>query len=532
MTFAAFFSLVAPSAALVALLAVGAFRPLRPYSRFITAGGAVLSLLGVLAVRFDPSQAILLSRWSPEVLFGLSPILRTEPRLWPLAIAVSAAVAGSSLAQLARRARPPLGLELAALGGLTAMLGCLWGDNPLTVLLFWGLFDLAWTVGLVACGAETSRLSWGVGSALAATASLWAGTLMLGAQGSLASWDLALVSGPGRTLLIVSAILRLGLYPAHASLFSAESTNLPLSSFLLLGPILGWKVLLHVLSPGAEGQPAVPAWAVGMGLASWVVGSFLAWTRPDRTRSIPWITVAANGLLLAAGSKSPQVLELAAASWALGATLVGLAGGRTPGAWWWAVPSTIGGLALLALPPWPIFGAATLLAGEATSNANLTLGSLLLVGEALLTATVARHLLQAAGDSSERGVLERIARGAGEGLPALALLIAAVAALLPDRVSVWAGRAAGGVLGGWALWGVGLAAGAGLYWAERRRERRPLASLALVSDVVDLEWLYSLILGGFGRASHFLRTMAQLTEGAGAVFWALALFLLLLLFLT
>lgn len=68
-----------------------------------------------------------------------------------------------------------------------------------------------------------------------------------------------------------------------------------------------------------------------------------------------------------------------------------------------------------------------------------------------------------------------------------------------------------------------------LVWWERRFRRRAEQVLGLLHDILRLEWASQLVLDSMGRLSAFLGAVADVTEGPGAILWALAIFLLVLL---
>ncbi len=531
MPFAPIFALSIPAIALVLLVVLGAIPRTRSITRFILPATATLSLLGVLATRLEPLEAIVLSRWSPEVLLGVSPILRTDPQVWPLALATAASVTGASLVQLSRRPRPPFTLEIALLGILTAVLASLWGNNPLAVLLAWGWSDMMWVLGVVAAGGPSQRLAWGAGANLLATALLWAATLAIGARGSLVSSELASLEGPGRSLLLVACLLRIGLYPLHLAISTEGAWDLPAAAPLLLGPVMGWGMLSRVAAAGEVGLLTGAPWLMGMGLAAFVAGAFLAWACPRPREGVPWIGLAANGLLLWGGlsthGEGGTAIVLGATAWTLGVSLLVLSRGWRRTAWWWAVPPLIGGWALLGGPLTPAALALSYVAASAASAVGR--GTVLFVGTTLLTGAMARRIFRSAPEEAEEP-LRIAARAVGMALPAMLLLLVGVlpSFFLPRGVAIpWWGHFSGRGLIGWGVWLVAVGGGVALARTEGRFRRRLMPILRPLADLVDLEWAYSLVVGGLRRAVRFLKTTAELVEGAGAVFWALVLFLLL-----
>ncbi|HHS97753.1 MAG TPA: hypothetical protein ENK08_07625, partial [Chloroflexi bacterium] len=456
MPFAPIFALSAPTIALVLLVVLGAIPRTRPVARFLLPAAAVLSLLGVLAARMEPAEEVLLSRWSPEILLEISPILRADPTVWPMAVAAAASVVAAGLVQLSRRSRSPFALEVAILGILAVVLGGLWSDNPLATLLAWGGFDLMWVLGVVAAGGPSRRLAWGAGANLLATALLWTATLAIGAKGSLASWELASLDGPGRSLLLFASLLRLGLYPLHLVVLTEGAWALPAAAPLLLGPVLGWRMLIRAVSIEGGASLTGTPWLVPAGVTALLVGAFIAWAHPRPQEGVPWLGMAANGLILwgglAAGEQSGGVIALGATAWALGVTLVLLGRGWRRGAWWWILPPAMGGWALLGGPLTP--AAAALSDAVASAVSGVGNGLLFFVGVGLLTAALARRVFRPAAEEVEEP-LAVAARAAGLGLPATLVLVAGVlppSLLVGDSLPPWWRGLDGRALAGWELW--------------------------------------------------------------------------------
>lgn len=531
MLFAAVFSVAAPLVSLSILLAAVFFPHSRPYRRFIVPAGAGLSFIGVLFTLLEPAQVTILSRWRPGIFFGSSPALLAGPEVWLLAVGLCGAVLAGALVQLGRVAEPPFTLGISTLGMLAAGLVALWGENLLTVLLAWCAFDMAWGLGMLAGGLPVRRVMLGAGLNIVATTVLWAGALTIEGRGGGLSWSLMDARGLGGDLLLIAGLLRLGLYPLHLALPTGNRRGLPGAAPLLLGPALGWGVLAR-LSVLAGGAITAGPWLEGIAAATFVGGGMLAWTRIGADDGWPWVSVAVVGEVLwaglLAGDAALPVLEAGGAVWLLGITLLYLNEGLNRAAPWWSVGPFLGGLALLGALP--TLGWASVAAISGSLLTPFLGGRVLafLLGQALLTAGVARRLMRAAQERAGAGPLFTAARAAGIALPVILLLGGGIGRgmLLYEegiaRLLAWPG------LAGWALWGAGTGLGVLLFWQENRlRQSGPI--FGLLHDVLRLEWVANLILSSLERLSSFLGEVADVIEGPGAILWALAIFLLGLL---
>jgi hypothetical protein len=512
MPFAPTFALAAPLAGVLALLLVAYVSPLQPYRRYVLPLGAGLSLLGVLFTPWEASRPFLLSRWQPLSLFGTFPVLLADRAVWPLALAWASAVAGSALVQMSR----PPGLRLATGGAILSMLtlglASLWGENLLTVLLAWAGFDLAWGVGMAAAGLPAERVAWGVGGGVAATALLWTAALGLEKDGCSLSWPLMMPDGWGRATLWLAALVRLGLYPFHLVVPAEMRRGHPATAVLLLEPLLAWGLLARTAQAGGF----APDWPLleALTAATFIIGGFLAWGATDPDRRTVWVGMAAGGGILWAGMRAGSAAAWAAggAAWTLGLTLLYLGRGWRRAAPGWTVPAVIGGLALLAAP---------LVSGGVLSPPDALRALLFFLGQALLTAAVAKEVLRTAAEEETVGILPAMAHAAGVVVPVIALALA------------WGSAPKGTPTGaGWGAWVVGGLAGGGLFVVGERRRWLLGGPFRAVVDSLRWEWAGRLLVRSLGKVADFLDTVADVAEGPGAVLWALATFVLILVVVT
>jgi len=535
MVFAPGFSLAAPVGGLFILLVLQAVPWLRRYVRFVVPAVAGLSLLGALATLMEPVRPVVLSRWSPSAFFGVPLVIQADPLVWPLAVAAGCVVVGAALVQLGHREQPHFLAGFAALGMLAAVLGSMWAANLLTILVFWGWFDLAWALGMVVAGVSARRVALGGGVGGLATVTLWAGALVEVARGNSLSWHLASPSGMGVGLLLVAGVLRLGLYPFHLALPTGLRRSGPERATLFLGPVLGWGLLLRLAAVGGGALPGggVLSW---VGMASLVAGGLLSWTRSGAREVVTWAALAAAGAVLwgaaAVGDGAVWVLAGGGAAWALGVSLVSLGHGFDRAVPWWTVGPLFGGVVLLGFPLTPGALVVPAVVGDAIGGSAVGKVVAFLVGEGMLAAGLARCVLRPAAGQERVGPLEVIARAAGMALPALPLV---VGGLHPPFLMPGSGVAslvgllvrAGGLA--WMVWLLAVGGGVALFWREGRFRRRVEPVLGLLHDLVHLDWALGLFLGGIGRLLRFFRATAELVEGAGAVLWALSISLLIML---
>lgn len=534
MPFASIFSIAAPLTGLVALLVVVRVPRLRPYGRFAVPAAAGLSLIGVLFAPLEPTRVLILARWQPSVFFGAFPALLAGPGVWPLALAFSCAVVASALVQVGRVAEPRFTLDISMLGMLAAGLAGLWGENLLMLLAAWASFDLAWGLGGLATGLAAPKVTMGAAVNGLASVALWAGALAVEGGGGL-SWRLMDPSGLGCNLLMVAALLRLGVYPLHLTLSAEEGQRLPGALPQLLGPILGWGLLVRLAAGGCAAL-AAGGWWEGLAAVTYVGGGLLAWTRAGRGKGWPWMSLAAVGAVLWAAQRAgeaaaPVVLAIGGAAWVLGITLMYLGRGYDRAAPWWSVASAVGGLALLGAVPTLGVVPAAFLAGSLVAPFSVWRSLVFLLGQGLLSAAVARRVLRAAPAEESAGPLHVAARGAGLALPAALLVVGGIhpALLLPvaEGLSLVQLLTRPGIVA-WGLWLAGVAAGGALFWVGPRFRRRLGVVPGLVHDFLRLEWALRLVLDGLASVSTFLGAVADVAEGPGAILWALATFFLVI----
>jgi hypothetical protein len=427
-------------------------------------------------------------------------------------------------------------LGLASLGILVTIIGSLWAGNLLTMLVFWGAFDLIWTLGMIVAGASAQRVALGSGISMLATMLLWAGAGLTEASGGGLSWHLIEPTELGLELLLLAGVLRLGIYPFQMALPTNLSKSIPTATALFFGPMLGWSLFLRMTSIG-EGLVPNGDWLSTLGVATLAAGGVLAWTQRRTGTVVSWASLSTVGATLwgasLAGEQAALVLAGGGAAWILGVALTYLDRGLSLQALWWTGAAAWGGLALLCAPLTPGLAVTSILLRE-VSQRSLSGWHVaaILIGYGLLTAALVRRL-QLPGAKENPRPLEVTVRATGLLTASIPILAAGIlpALLLQDTPASFVSLVAQAGVMGWALWVSAVVSGVLLVWAETHFRHRIEPLLGLLHDFVSLDWVWRLFLGGLWRVVELSQNIAELLEGAGAVLWSLVIFVLLLLIL-
>ncbi|MFN3763586.1 MAG: hypothetical protein ACK4WK_10365, partial [Anaerolineae bacterium] len=451
---------------------VSSVHPLRPYRRYVVPLGAGLSFLGVLFAPWEDPRPFLLSLWQPLSLFGTFPVLMADRAVWPLALAWAGVVAGSALVQMGHPQIVRSAIGAAVLAMLAFGLGALWGENLLTVLLAWAGFDLAWGIGMASAGLPGERVAWGVGGGVVATALLWMGALALEKTGSGLSWPLMTADGWGGVFLLLAALVRLGVYPFHFTVPAEMRRGRPLAIALLLEPLLAWGLLTRM-----SWQAGIPipggVMLEALAAATFGVGGFLAWAVTDPDQRTIWVGMAAAGSVLwagVAGRAAGAAWTAGGAAWILGLTLLYLGRGWKRTAPVWVAAPLLGGLVLLAAP---------LASGGILSPPDGLMAILFPLGQALLTAAVAKEVRRQMAQEEPVGLLSAIAQGAGLAILFIALVLAWGAA---PKVAL--------TPAGWGTWVAGTLLGGGWLALEFLRPQARYRSLHAIAEALQLDPRY------------------------------------------
>ncbi len=527
------------------LLALAIIPRLRPYLRYLALAVVILSLAAVIALRWTEPTLIIPSLWRPSPLLGSAPAVQSDPLAQPLALAMELVTLAAVLVELGRRSESHIRLTAAMLALLSAALVTIWSANIVSTIISWAVYDLVYAIGHIAAGGSARTGLRGLVMGNLATLLLWMGTLLPGGGTESALWALMTPDEAQLTLWMVAGVLRLWVYPFHLPAPDDLDTARPLAALLLLGPVVGWRLWLHLITTTGGTFPTAP-WLTALAALSLSVGGFLAWTGGQPACLLSCIGVAATGgILLAAtlaGEQSAAVIVSGSVAWTLALGLLFLRpdaadvdeGDRRRLIAWYG-PALIGALTLLGFPATPGFFAVGLLAGRLTLERAPALLAAFLTGTLFLVPSLVRWLR---GKSPAplplrewRWGMRSLAPAVGVGGMA-ALTVAAglyPALLLSPSPFALKDALMEPRLTDWLLWIISLAGGGILAWQERNIRRYLRLPLTVLHDLLRLEWLYAALAGALDKGVGMLRTADEIVEGAGALLWSWLLFLLVLL---
>lgn len=508
---------------------------IRSYSRYVALLVVGIATGLVLALRWMSPLTLIPSLWQPTLLLGSTLMLQPVAALHPLAVVLALATLSVFLVEVWRTEETPAGLVATLLASLAASLISLWAANPLTMIIAWASYDLLQAVGYVAVGISgrmaMRRLVFGA----VATLLLWGGLLLSGDGGGGGLWDLLIASDRQLALWAAAGVLRLWLYPFHLSASDDVHFTSALSP-LFLGPVIGWGFWLRLILVNGGTLPGGP-WVSTLAAVTFAVGCFMAWSCRSPRSILQWIGTGVTGAVLlvarVAGAEAGNVVTIGSVMWSLGLLLLFLHEGWQRKAPWWGIPALIGALALLGVPCTIGFVYPALLLGKIAETASLAWGGMFFFANLSLVPALARWLLSppVAELPDRPGWL--VARGVGLGVPGLVLLVAGLyPPLLIGKVDFLPLGVLFAMPGltGWLLWIVSLVGGGVLAWQDKNV--RPILELAFnaLYDLLQLDWLYDVLVGALGRGLGVIRAADEVIGGAGALLWSLLLFLLIVLF--
>ena len=510
----------------------------RAHARYVALTAAGLTTILILRFTWTQPVTVVLSLWQPSLLFGAALTLQTNAIMQPLALVLALITCSAILVELGSTEEPRPRLAATLLALLSAGFVALWSANLLTMIISWALWDLLYAAGHIAAGGSGRTAIRGLILGCVATLVLWSGALLTGGGAGCDSWSLMALSGAQLTLWMVAGVLRLGMYPFHLSTCDGLHTAPSLAAPLLLGPVVGWGLVLRLVQANTGLFPGNP-WAPIVAAVTLAMGGFLAWSCASPRRALTWIGMGINGAVLLAagwaGENSAAVIVAGSVIWALGIAVLFMDDGLRREAPWWSIPALIGALALgsilVRIELSATWGNAPLPVPASTQR--LWWGAFF-VGNLFLIPSLVRGLLPSPNRPTNQPTnrWSLVARGIGLGLPALLLIVAIVRPSLLIRSvpapALGSPYAMPG-LAGWLLWAVSLAGGGVLAWQERNLRPRIGLFLGATHDLLCLEWLYGAGAGALDRGLSVLRAADEVVGGAGALLWSWLLFLLILL---
>jgi formate hydrogenlyase subunit 3/multisubunit Na+/H+ antiporter MnhD subunit len=507
-------------------------RPYAPYAAIAATGGTVLL---TLVMRWVDPLVVFPSLWQPSVLFRASLALQPDLVMQPFAFGLALVTCSSVLVTVGQMEDSLPWRRLATILTLLAVsLVVLLSANVLSLIIGWVIYDLVMVVSRVVAGDSARAAVRGLILGSLSTILLWMGALLADDAVGGNLWPLVTLDRIQIVLWSLAGALRLWLYPFHLSLPDQLSFASPLAVPLVTGNVLGWSLWIRIaLATGGR----IPSgdWLPTFAGLTLVLASLMAWACERPRRSLAWIGVAMNGVVLLAavlaGESAPLVLSAGGMTGMLALAGLYFFPGWDRKAPWWNLPFIVNGLAVLGSPLTLGFVSLATLTGALTAGGYLGWGGAFFVGQILLVPALVRWI--SSRDAHTPQAPSAIIMQALGVAPGAILLVAAglsLPVLLPtaDTLSLGMLFSMPG-LAGWLLWLVALAGGGILAWQDRNLRPRMKILLSAIYDFVRLEWLYDALVGALDRGLNVLRLSDAMIGGAGALLWSWVLFLILLL---
>jgi formate hydrogenlyase subunit 3/multisubunit Na+/H+ antiporter MnhD subunit len=511
------------------------------YPAPVMLGTSLFALVSVATLFFWLPASAALSEWPPAGLFSAGLVLTATPLRWLLAVCLVALTLAAALTGLARPGGPRVtargSMLLLTFGGLAALLA----DNVVTLIMAWAGLDFVYFLILILVargeGVQPQAVLHLTFNSLG-TLGLTAAAIFAGPVTSLSG----LMSQPTTALLAtVAAAFRLGLFPLHLGLPVEVDVRQGLGVLLrLVPPLVAFAAVAELAQAGFP--EAVRPWLTAFGVLAMVAGAVQLWLSDSPRQGLTYIVIAQSGLALLvglwAGPQAAMAVTLQGGALVLGGGLLYLANGFDERQRLWTVFSGVGAATLLGLP---------LTAGQAGNAALYTawLASgdwrlwLALAGVLFAQAVLAGGLWRVLfwpGDPIEDGVLGSGGYGVGLGLLAalaigLGLGLTAIATwtATPGASSWQLGAPENLTAAALAL--IIAAAGFGLWRFERLTRPSTETASAWLTSFLRLDWLYRLGWGVVRGVETVAFNVAAVLEGEGALLWAIAAVVALVLVL-
>lgn len=511
--------------------------PRAPYAAPTAIGAAALAWVAVALMALDLPASAVFSTWAPTDLLPVGLQFEADGLAWLLALGLMSVSLATLLTGLARPGGRRLAARAAILLLTLAGLAAICAANLVTLVMAWAGLDFVYFIILILLargeGVQPQAVLHLTFNSLGTLLVLGA-VLLLGRQSPDFTWQAAGASAQAVVLLTLAAVFRLGLFPLHLGLPVEANIRQGLGTLLRLIPA---TIALQAMARlAALGMPEVlRPWLTGFGVIAVLLGSAQLWNSDDPRQGLTFVVIAHSGVALLVGlwGGAQSVLGVALQALALlfGGGLLFLGNGwDSQRPWHTALPGL--GVAVLAGLPLTagFFGWNHVLgAWIASGQWPLWLGAAgLLVAVAFLTGGVLRAAAWPGdpvegGRVGEAGLVSGLALLGGGALAAGAFagpIAGLLGAPAPGLVDSWPGLAItlAGVAGGFGLWRLEHAA---------RGRTEAIAEVAM--SVLRLAWLYQLVWNAIRLVDRLIFWIAGVLEGEGALLWALAIVLAVLL---
>jgi formate hydrogenlyase subunit 3/multisubunit Na+/H+ antiporter MnhD subunit len=499
---------------------------------------AVLALIATAALAVALPARGVLSDWTAAALLPVGLEFRVDGAAWLLAMGMVLLLLAALLTGLARPGGPRVPARAAMLLLTFAGLGALFADNVITLLMAWAGLDFIYFVTLILLargeGVQPQAVLHLTFNSFG-TLSLLAAALVIGQSAADYVLNAATIRQSTTLLITLAAVFRLGLFPLHLGLPLEVTVRQGLGTLLRLIPVTVALDALARLATLGFAEPTRP-WLTLFGVVAVVVGAAQLWNTDDARQGLASVIIAQSGLALLAGLWGGAQAVAGVVALALGLLLGGgllyLSNGFDSGRRWLSALAGIGLATLIAAPLTVGFTGLHALYADWQSRFPIVL--VVIVGaQSVLTVGLLRALTWPA-DPIEGGRWRMIGYVAGLGSLAAPALLGGVLAQLPGA---WLGIP--GFVGltadmNWlaaALGALTVLLGAGLWRSEALIRARAASTAALAFSILRLDWLYRGLWSVLQRVGRLIESVAGVLEGEGAMLWALAVALAVVLVL-
>jgi formate hydrogenlyase subunit 3/multisubunit Na+/H+ antiporter MnhD subunit len=507
-------------------LAVGASHLTRlRLPSLVMALATLAALLAALTLRPGLPVTQIVADWQPVSVFAVPLSFRVDQTAWVLSVGLLLVCLATALTWLAHPGQHRPGPRAVSLLLVAAAIASLYASNLLMLVIAWGMMDIMLVVALLV--RSDPQLGRRAAAAIilytSSTLSVWIATLLIENEHGSLYWRLLDPGHSAQSWLILAAALRIGLYPFHQWLPTELGQSPDRATLLVTVPPTAGLALLARLAL-AQALPLdsiVPALAA----ISALVGSALAFRRPQRRAGLPFIALAVAGLATAAlVTDSAGVLTAAALNWMFVIVSLFIARGFTRQQWWWSAGMLIAAAAVAGVPGTLGFAVRTSLLDRLLTDNHWALLMIVLMAETLLIAAIVRPLFRPSAEEEPIGRARAASFAAAMACAALPLVIfGLISGLIPGLppLSQVAGRwsvtlilalmlpVAAGVTLGWRFRSTGVA-------GDDTHE-------AVWERLVRLEWLNALAAALMQRLTALLRGLSNVIEGEGGLVWAIVI---------
>jgi formate hydrogenlyase subunit 3/multisubunit Na+/H+ antiporter MnhD subunit len=485
---------------------------------------ASLALMTTLLLRSDPPATQIVSGWQPISVFGAPLSFQVDQTGWLIAMGLALtglATAFTWLAYPGQQRPAPRALSLVL---IAAALVSVFASNLPTLLVAWGLFDLAFIAALlVRSGPQVGRRA-AVAIILntSATVCVWIAALLIGNAHGSVYWRLLELTPEARAWLIAAAVLRVGLYPLHQWL-PIESGQEPDRAVLLftIPAAVGFALWMRLSITSALPADSIVQW---LAVVSVVIGAMLAYYSSTPRHGLPFLALSFSGLALidVVTFNTPAIITAAALNWLFVTASLFIAHGLDRRAPWWSIGVLIAGLSLSGVPGTLGFVVRGTTIAHLIGAGQWPILLVSVLAEILLVAATIRVLLT---PSTEAHPIQPVRQAAfaiaiaGAALPLITVtMMPTLIPGLPSLQTITNGLS----FAGWVMWLLPIVGGGAIALTVRRPTTiQPNVAPPIWTRVLRLDWINIFAAFIVERMTGLLRGLSGVVEGEGGLIWSM-----------